>query len=200
VSPLAQSEGRNPPGPVDELVPGVATVIDKVVVGFEDAVGEPIIPHELPDVLHGVEFRAFRRKRDDGDVLGHNEARRHVPASLVDQEHGMNPWRDRLGDLEEMQVHCFGVASRQDQGRALALLRAHGTEDVGRSGALIVWGRGPCAALGPAPRDLVLLADAGFIGEPDFYGSRLDAFFACDFVKERGEVFLNSSIAPSAWA
>jgi hypothetical protein len=69
--------------------------------------------------------------------LGHNEARRHVPASLVDQEHGMSSWRDRLGDLEEMQVHCFGVASRQDQGRALTLFGANGTEDVGRSGALI---------------------------------------------------------------
>ena len=200
MSPLAQSEGRNPPGPVDELVPGVATVIDKVVVGFEDAVGEPIIPHELPDVLHGVEFRAFRRKRDDGDVLGHNEARRHVPASLVDQEHGMSPWRDRLGDLEEMQVHCFGVASRQDQGRALALLGAHGTEDVGRSGALIAGSTRTGAAFGPSARDLVLLADTRFVLKPDLYLVAVDAIIARDFVQADREVFLKSSIAPSACA
>jgi hypothetical protein len=99
-----------------------------------------------------------------------------------------------------MQVHRLDIADGQDKPCAFAFFGADGAEDVGRSGALIVWGRGPCAALGPAPRDLVLLADAGFIGEPDFYGSRLDAFFACDFVKERGEVFLYSSIAPSAWA
>jgi len=200
VSPLAQSEGHNPPGPVDELVPGVTTVIDKVVVGFEDAVGEPIIAHELPDVLHGVEFRAFRRKRDDGDVLGHNEARRHVPASLVDQEHGVSSWRDRLGDLEEMQVHCFGVASRQDQGRALALLGAHGTEDVGRSGALIAGSTRTGAAFGPSARDLVLLADTRFVLEPNLYGLDIDRFFTRDFIQARWEVFLKSSTVPAAWA
>jgi hypothetical protein len=44
---------------VDELVPCGTAMIDEVAVGFEDAVGEPIVPHELPDILHRVEFRVF---------------------------------------------------------------------------------------------------------------------------------------------
>ena len=123
-----------------------------------------------------------------------------MPTCLVDKEDGVGARCDHPGDFREVQVHRLGIAGGQDQGRTLSLSRADGAEDVGRSGALVVWGRGPCAALGPAPRDFVLLADAGFIGEPDLYGSRLDAFLARDFVKERGEVFLYSSIAPSAWA
>src|SRR5450631_2456081 len=82
-------------------------MIDKVVVGFEDAVGEPIVPYELPDILHGVEFRAFRRERDDGDVLGHNETRRHVPAGLVDQEYGVSPGATALA----ISMRCRFIAS-----------------------------------------------------------------------------------------
>ncbi len=175
-------------------------MIDEVVVGFEDAVGEPIVPHELPDVLHWVEFRAFRWERDDGDVLGHNEARRHVPASLVDQEHGVSRRRDRLGDLDEMQVHRFGIAGGHDEGRTLALLRTNGSEDVGGSSALIAGRARSGAALGPSARDLVLLADARLILEPNLYGLDVDGLFVRDLVQARGEVFLKSSIAPTAWA
>jgi len=34
---------------IDELVPSLAAVVDEIVVGFEDAVGEPVVAHELPD-------------------------------------------------------------------------------------------------------------------------------------------------------
>ena len=47
-----------------------------------------------------------------------------MPASLIDQEDGVGTGRDRLGDLREMQVHRLGIAGRQDQGRALAILWA----------------------------------------------------------------------------
>ena len=72
--PLGQSDGHDPPGLVDELVPCLAAVIDEIVVGFEDAVGKPVIAHELPDVLDRVELGAFRRQGDNGDVGRHNEA------------------------------------------------------------------------------------------------------------------------------
>jgi hypothetical protein len=54
------------------------------------------------------------------------------------------------------------------------------------------------AALGPTAGDLVLLADAGLVGEPDLYGGGLDALLAPDLVQARGKAFLKSSIAPSA--
>jgi len=85
MGPLAQSDGHDPPGLVDELVPGVAAVINEIFVGLEDAVREPIVTHKLPNVLDRVEFRGSRRQRENGDVVWDDEARRHVPASLIDQ-------------------------------------------------------------------------------------------------------------------
>ena len=198
--PLAQSDGHDVPGLVDELVPGVAAVVDEIVVGFEDAVGEPVVAHELPDVFDRVELGAFRRQGDNGDVGWHNESRRHVPASLIDQEDGVGTRRDGLGDLREMQVHRLGIAGGQDKGRALALFWADSSEDIGRSSALIAGSARAGAALGPSARDLVLLADARLILEPNLYVLDVDRLFARDLVQTRGEVFLKSSIAPSAWA
>jgi hypothetical protein len=51
MSPLAVSDGHDAPGLADQLAPGITAMIDDLVVGFEDAVGEPIIPHELPVVF-----------------------------------------------------------------------------------------------------------------------------------------------------
>jgi hypothetical protein len=78
VRPLARSEGHDAPGLVDELVLCLAAVIDEIVVGFEDTVGEPVVAHELPDVLYLVEFGAFRWQGDNGDVGRHNKARRRT--------------------------------------------------------------------------------------------------------------------------
>jgi hypothetical protein len=42
--PLAQPDGHDLPGAVDKGIPSVAAVIDDIVVGFEDAVGDSFIP------------------------------------------------------------------------------------------------------------------------------------------------------------
>src|SRR5438309_5438187 len=68
VGPLAQSDGHDAPRLIDELVPCRTTMVDEIVVGFEDAVGEPVVAHELPDVLDRVELWAFRRQQNDGDI------------------------------------------------------------------------------------------------------------------------------------
>ena len=175
-------------------------MVDEIVVGFEDAIGEPVVAHELPDVLDRVELGRFRRQGNDGDVVRHGEAHRHVPSGLIDQEHGVGAWRDGLGDLDEMQVHRLGVAGGQDQAGALALLRTDGTEDVSRGGALIAGRAGAGTALRPPARDLVLLADARFVLKPNLYDLDVDRLFARNFVQARVEVFLKSSIAPSTWA
>jgi hypothetical protein len=47
VRPLAQSDGHDAPGLIDELVPSVAAMVDEIVVGFEEAVREPVVAHEL---------------------------------------------------------------------------------------------------------------------------------------------------------
>ena len=115
----------------------------------------------------------------------------------------MGSWCDRLGDFREVQVHRFGIAEGQDQSRALALFRADGTEDIGRCGSLRPRRARASAALGPPAGDLVLfLADTSLVLEPNFY--LVDAadcvFFARDFIQARWELFLKSSMAPSACA
>ena len=112
----------------------------------------------------------------------------------------MGSWCDRLGDFREVQVHRFGIAEGQDQGGSLSLLRADGSEDVGRCGALIPWSARASAALGPPTGDLVLLADTSLVLEPNFYLADVDCLFARDFTQARWELFLKSSMAPSACA
>jgi hypothetical protein len=38
-------------------------MVDEIVIRFENAIGEPVVANELPDVFRRVEFRAFRRQR-----------------------------------------------------------------------------------------------------------------------------------------
>ena len=88
----------------------------------------------------------------------------------------------------------------QDECGALAVLWANRAKDVGRGGALVMRRRWACSATRPTPGDLVFLADARLIGEPDFYIGRIDAFVLGDLRHTRRETFLKSSIAPSACA
>src|SRR5205809_7200263 len=92
--------------------------------------------------------------------------------------------------VDKWQVHRLGVAGRHDQGCTLALLRADCTEDVGGSGPLVPRCAWTGAALGPAAGDLVLLADAGLVGEPDFYRVAVKRLLARNCLHARGEVFL----------
>ncbi len=134
-----------------------------------------------------------RRQGEDGDVGGHVELARGVPPGLIHDHDGMGVRGDGARYLLEMERHGGAVAGRQDQARSLALLRADGAEDIGRAGALIVG----CA--GPGERDLVLLADTGFVLEPDLYPCTR-GLAPRDVRHEGGELFLNSSTAYSSCA
>ena len=123
-----------------------------------------------------------------------------MPSCLIDHENSVRARRHFDSDFGQVQVHRLSIADGKDQSRAFAFFGADRAEYVGRGGALIVWGRGPCAALGPTPRDLVLLPDAGFVREPYLYGCGIDVLLASDIVQAGGKVFLYSSIAPSVWA
>jgi hypothetical protein len=95
-----------------------------------------------------------------------------------------------------MGVHRLGIAPGQDEANGLALLRTDGAEDIGPFGALIVRRAGPCSALGPAARDLVLLTDARFVLEPEFdVYARFQAL--ADLLDLAREVFLKASTANS---
>lgn len=116
----------------------MATVVDDIVVGREDAVGEPVVAHELPDVLDRIELGCFRRQRHQCDVRRDIELIGEMSAGLIEQQNGVSTWLDRPGDFREMQRHGSGVAERQDEASGGAPGRTDGAEDVGRTRPLIV--------------------------------------------------------------
>ena len=87
-------------------------MVDEIVVDLKTRLESLVVAHELPDVFDRVEFRAFWRQRNDGDIGRHDEALRHMPASLVDQKDGMGSRRNGFGDLRKMQVHRLAAAGR----------------------------------------------------------------------------------------
>lgn len=98
-----------------------------------------------------------------------------------------------------MQVHGFGVAFGQHQRRADAPGRTDGAEDIGRTRALILGGRGAGSSFCPTPGDFILLADPGFILPPDLYG-RSGWEAVADFRHSGRKVFLNADMASGSWA
>src|SRR5215217_3838258 len=167
MSPVSQADGHDKPRPISELVPRLAAVVEDVWVGGEDPVRDPVLAHVLPDVLGRVQLRRLGRERYKRDVVGDHKSLGLMPASLVYQDEGMSPGRNRLRDLVQVQGHALRGAARQDKPGSFARGWADGAEDVGRGGSLVFGGCGPCAALRPAAGDLVLLPDPGLIGEPD---------------------------------
>jgi hypothetical protein len=93
MGPLAEADGHDAPGLVDALVPGFVAMVDDVLAGSEHAVGEPVVAHELPDVLGGVEFGGFRRQEDDRDIGRDGELVGYVPTRLIDERAGVGAVR-----------------------------------------------------------------------------------------------------------
>jgi hypothetical protein len=121
-----------------------------------------------------------------------------MPAGLVDKKGGVRAWRNLRCDFGEVEIHRLCIAAWHDERRALAVLGTDRAENIGGGGSLISGSAGPGAALGPTPGDLVLLADACLVGEPDLYRAGFDAPFAPDRFQACGKAFLKSSIAPVA--
>ena len=194
MSPFTLTNGHDFPGLIDEFVPGEAAVIDDIVVGFEDTVGEPVVAHELPDILDRVQFGTSGRQRHEGDIGGNDQFGRAMPPSLIEYQNGMRTRRDVEGYLLKMQAHRFAVATGQDDASPLALGGTYRTEDPGRSSALIFGRRGSSALLGPTAGELGLLTDPRLILPPQLYGCVWGKDFA-DLRQTGGEVFLKAAIS-----
>jgi hypothetical protein len=169
--PVSQSDRHDAPRLVDELVLGVAAMIDDRVVGSEHRVGQPVVVHKLPDVLDRVQLRALGGQRNDGDVRRHGQAFGHVPPGLINQQRAVLVWRDLGGDLGQVQFHRLDVAPRQHQTGSGPRLRPDRPENVDGRRALVLWCRWARAAPSPTPGDLVLLPDTSLVCEPYLYVS-----------------------------
>ncbi len=106
-------------------------MIDDIVMGFEDAVGEPVVAHELPDILDRVQFGASGRQRHEGDISWHDQFGRAMPPCLIEYQNSMRTRRDVEGYLLKMQAHRFAVATGQDDASSLAFGRTYCTKDPG---------------------------------------------------------------------
>lgn len=93
------ADGHDTPGLVAQAVPGFAAERDDLVVGLEDAIGQPVVAHELPEVLDRVQFGIARRQWQDSDVFGQPQFRRRVPSRLINDEDGMDAGIDGGADL-----------------------------------------------------------------------------------------------------
>jgi hypothetical protein len=67
---------------IDEGAPGLTVVIDDVVEGLEDAVRQPILTHELPDVFLAVGLGCARRQRQERDIAWDLDFFGTVPAGF----------------------------------------------------------------------------------------------------------------------
>ena len=194
--PLAHANRHDAPRLIDEVVPGEAAVVDDVVVGFEYPVREPVIAHELPHVFDRVELGTSRRQRQQGDVGRHDQFGRTVPSGLIKDDDSMGAGRHVEGDLFEMHAHRLAVAAGHDDTGSLAFGRTDRTKDPRRGSPLVARSRGTRAALGPAPGELGLLADPGFILPPQLYGRSFGEAFA-DLRQTGGEAILKMAISSS---
>src|SRR3954463_14122935 len=85
-------------------------MVDKVGVGCEHPVREPVIAHELPDVLGGVELRAFGREHHERDVVWNHEAGREVPSGFVDDEYRLltgSHFGGYFGEVQDSASACL---------------------------------------------------------------------------------------------
>jgi hypothetical protein len=87
---IAMSDGHDFPGLIDQGVPGVTAVIDDVVERFEDAVRQPVLTHELPDVFLAVELGACRGDNGRSEMLlGTCRSFCAMSADLIEKENGV---------------------------------------------------------------------------------------------------------------
>jgi hypothetical protein len=86
---LSQSGGHDAPWLASEFVPGLAAVVDDIVVAEEDAVGEPVVAQKLPDVFGRVEFGTFGREGDEREIAGDVELAGRMPTRLIEKQDGV---------------------------------------------------------------------------------------------------------------
>ena len=101
----------------------------------------------------------------------------------------MRTFGDMAADFIEMKLHGLGIGKRQRQRRPGSPRRADGAEQVGALVALVGGLSWPRATPRPLADDAVLLADAGFVLEPDLDRCSLGQIGQMR-AQRAGEVFL----------
>ena len=124
--PLSVSDRDDFPRPCDDFVPGRGALVEEIVVGAEDAVGEPVVSHELAGVLGRVKLGRTWRHGEDDDVGGHVELARGMLSGLIygPASNVRGAWnRPRASAESDYQRGCFerhrGFSRHPRDGRTL---------------------------------------------------------------------------------
>ncbi|MGI3213410.1 hypothetical protein ACROSR_20240 [Roseovarius tibetensis] len=104
---LAASDGSDAVGLAGQFVPRGTAMIEDLVMELEDAVGAPIIAHELPDVFDRIEFGTFGWQREDADIVGHDARVGHMPTGLYMSTTASAPG----ATVRAISAWCRGIAS-----------------------------------------------------------------------------------------
>jgi hypothetical protein len=120
-----------------------------------------------------------------------------MPSGAIEQQDGMRPLGDVARDFVEVKLHHVRVGIGKRQRRSDAPRRADRAEQIGVVVALVGGLYGPRSTPGPLANEAVLLANSGFILEPDFDRRRLGDSIEMSLQRAR-EVFLNASTIRSS--
>lgn len=122
-----------------------------------------------------------------------------MPAGAVEQQHGVRVLCNMARDFIEMELHHFGVDMGERQRGALPPGRTDRAEEIGVCITLIGRLTRTRSTPRPLPHETVLLADAGFVLEPDLDRLAFRQAGAVS-VQRRGEVFLKAATVSSSLA
>jgi len=122
-----------------------------------------------------------------------------VPGGAVHDEYGVRAGRDLASDFVDMRLHGVGVDPGRGDRRALSMRGANRAEQIGVFIALVGWLARPRPLARPLTNDTVLLANPGFVGEPEFDGCIVRHIFEMRLQRVR-EVFLNAAMVSAFWA
>ncbi len=173
------------------MLPGVAGGVAQVIVVGVAAVGPMVAAQIVPEVLDGVELRRVRRQRDQREVRWRTKIVADMEAGLIPEHHDMHMRIDLADELLEEGVDGGGVERGGQQADGLAGVGTGRAQDVEVVVLGLLDGRGPRAASGPLAGQGALLAEAGFILEPDL--DRLTGVRGGDLLYLRRGVFLKAS-------
>ena len=167
--PVAHSNRRDRLRLCDEVSPRLTgRFYDRVVV-FEHAIGEPVRPQVLPDILDRIQFWRSGGQEDRRDVGGHVEIARRMPSRAIQQQNGVRALCDMARYLSNVKLHGERVGKGKRERRARAARRADRAEQIGVLIALVGWLARPRSTPGPLTNEAIFLTDAGLVLEPYFH-------------------------------
>ena len=130
MGPIAHADGSYRVWRLCELFPCLACCFDNGVIMVEDAVGEPVGAHILPDVLHRVQLGRARGQEDRLYVRGHFELAGRMPSRSIHEQHSHRSLCDVARDFVKMELHRLGIGVRQSERCAFSVSRADGAEEI----------------------------------------------------------------------